>query len=198
MESNPTHKEAVMTPLFILGQILGLCAMALIVISFQCKKPARLCIIQVCACLFFVLHYLFLGLNGDAAAYAGMTQNAVGLLFRGVLALSEKKKSLLSPLMLAGLCAISAVVAILTYPGRLIALLPTVANFACIGCMWTKNSNTIRVTQLAIISPFWITYNVFTLSVAGILTECFNLVSIGVYYVRVWRGRSQRRRGRTC
>ena len=187
MKSNPTHKEAVMTPLFILGQILGLCAMALIVISFQCKKPARLCIIQVCACLFFVLHYLFLGLNGDAAAYAGMTQNAVGLLFRGVLALSEKKKSLLSPLVLAGLCALSAVVAILTYPGRLIALLPVVANFACIGCMWTKNSNTIRVTQLAIISPFWITYNVFTLSVAGILTESFNIVSIGIYYLRLYR-----------
>ena len=187
MKSNPTHKEAIMTPLFILGQILGLCAMALIVISFQCKKPARLCIIQVCACLFFVLHYLFLGLNGDAAAYAGMTQNAVGLLFRGVLALSEKKKSLLSPLVLAGLCALSAVVAILTYPGRLIALLPVVANFACIGCMWTKNSNTIRVTQLAIISPFWITYNVFTLSVAGILTESFNLVSIGIYYLRLHR-----------
>ena len=189
MESNSTDKEAVMTPLFILGQILGLCAMALIVISFQCKKPARLCIIQVCACLFFVLHYLFLGLNGDPAAYAGMTQNAVGLLFRGVLALSEKKKSLLSPLVLAGLCAISAVVAILTYPGRLIALLPTVANFACIGCMWTKNSNTIRITQLAVISPFWITYNVFTLSVAGILTESFNLVSIGIYYLRLHRGK---------
>lgn len=187
MKINPTAKEVCMTPLFILGQIWGLCAMALIVISFQCKKPARLCVVQVCACLFFILHYLFLGLNGDDAAYAGMTQNAVGLLFRGVLALSEKKKFLLSPLMLAGLCAVSAVVAILTYPGRLVALLPTVANFACIGCMWTKNSNTIRVTQLAIISPFWIIYNVFTLSVAGILTECFNLVSIGVYYVRVWR-----------
>ena len=63
-----------MTPLFILGQIWGLCAMALIVISFQCKKPARLCIIQVCACLFFVLHYLFLGLNGDPAAYDNLTE----------------------------------------------------------------------------------------------------------------------------
>ena len=187
MKSNSNNKEAVMTTLFILGQIWGFCAMALIVLSFQCKKPARLCIIQVCACLFFVLHYLFLGLNGDAAAYAGMTQNAVGLLFRGVLALSEKKKSLLSPLVLAGLCAVSAVVAILTYPGRLIALLPTVANFACIGCMWTKNSNTIRITQLAIISPFWITYNVSTLSLAGFLTESFNLVSIGIYYLRLSR-----------
>ena len=89
--------------------------------------------------------------------------------------------------MLAGLCAVSAVVAILTYPGRLIALLPTVANFACIGCMWTKNSNTIRITQLAIISPFWITYNVSTLSLAGFLTESFNLVSIGIYYLRLSR-----------
>ena len=187
MKSNSTDKEAVMTPLFILGQIWGLCAMALIILSFQFKAPKWLCIVQVCSCALFILHYLFLGLNGDAAAYAGMTQNAVGLLFRGVLALSEKKKSLLSPMVLAGLCALSAVVAILTYPGRLIALLPTVANFACIGCMWTKNSNTIRVTQLAIISPFWITYNVFTLSVAGILTESFNLVSIGIYYFRLYR-----------
>ncbi len=176
-----------MSPLFILGQIWGLCAMTLIVLSFQCKKPVGLCVIQVCACVFFVLHYLFLGLNGDAAAYAGMTQNAVGLLFRGVLALSEKKKGLLSPLVLAGLCAVSAVVAVLTYPGRLVALLPVVANFACIGCMWTKNSNTIRVTQLAVISPFWIIYNVTTLSIAGILTETFNVVSIGVFYMRLRR-----------
>ena len=176
-----------MTLLFILGQVWGLIAMALIVLSFQFKAPKWLCIVQVCSCAMFVLHYLFLGLNGDTAAYSGMAQNAVGLLFRVVLTLSEKRKALLSPLVLASLCAVAAVVAVLTYPGRLIALLPVVGNFACIGCMWTKNSNVIRATQLAVISPFWLTYNVFTLSVAGILTECFNLVSIGVYYVRVWK-----------
>ena len=187
MKSNSTDKEAVMTPLFILGQIWGLCAMALIILSFQFKAPKWLCIVQVCSCALFILHYLFLGLNGDAAAYSGMAQNAVGLLFRLVLTLSEKKKALLSPLVMAGLCAAAAVVAVLTYPGRLIALLPVVANFACIGCMWTKNSNVIRATQLAVISPFWLIYGVFTLSVAGILTESFNLVSIGIYYLRLHR-----------
>jgi hypothetical protein len=50
-----------------------------------------------------------------------------------------------------------------------------------------QNSNTIRITQLAIISPFWITYNVSTLSLAGFLTESFNLVSIGIYYLRLSR-----------
>ena len=187
MKLNTTQKEFTMTLLFILGQVWGLIAMALIVLSFQFKAPKWLCIVQVCSCAMFVLHYLFLGLNGDTAAYSGMAQNAVGLLFRVVLTLSEKRKALLSPLVLASLCAVAAVVAVLTYPDRLIALLPVVGNFACIGCMWTKNSNVIRATQLAVISPFWLTYNVFTLSVAGILTECFNLVSIGVYYVRVWK-----------
>ena len=187
MKFDTIQKEITMTLLFILGQVWGLIAMALIVLSFQFKAPKWLCIVQVCSCAMFVLHYLFLGLNGDTAAYSGMAQNAVGLLFRVVLTLSEKRKALLSPLVLASLCAVAAVVAVLTYPDRLIALLPVVGNFACIGCMWTKNSNVIRATQLAVISPFWLTYNVFTLSVAGILTECFNLVSIGVYYVRVWK-----------
>ena len=91
-----------MSPLFILGQIWGLCAMALIILSFQFKAPKWLCIVQVCSCALFILHYLFLGLNGDAAAYSGMAQNAVGLLFRLVLTLSEKKKALLSPLVMAG------------------------------------------------------------------------------------------------
>jgi hypothetical protein len=176
-----------MNPLNLIGQLWGLIAMALIVVSFQCKKPQRLFIVQVCACCMFILHYLFLGMGGDTAAYAGMTQNMVGLLFRSILALSEKRKALLSPLMLTSMGALAAVVAVLSYPGRLIALLPVVANYACMGCMWTKNSNTIRATQLAVISPFWLIYNVVTGSIAGILTETFNVVSIGVYYIRMWR-----------
>lgn len=182
-----------MSPLFLLGQLLGLCAMTLIVLSFQCKNTNRLFAVQVCACLFFVLHYLFLGLNGDAAAYSGMAQNAVGLLFRGVLFLSDKRKALLSPMVMAGLCAIAAVVAVLTYPDRLIALLPVIANFACIGCMWTKNPHIIRATQLICITPFWLIYNAVTLSVAGILTESFNAVSIGIYYLRMYRERKAAR-----
>lgn len=180
-----------MSPLFLIGQLLGLCAMALIVLSFQYKKPSLLCFFQFCACIFFVLHYLCLGLNGDPNAYAGMTQNIVGLLFRGVLVLAEKRRSLLSPLVLSGLCAFSAVVAILTYPGRLISLLPTVANFICMGGMWTRNANTVRIIQLTVISPFWILYNVSALSLAGVLTESFNLVSIGIYYIRMYHNKKK-------
>lgn len=120
-----------------------------------------------------------------------MAQNAVGLLFRVVLYLSNKRKALLSPMVMAGLCAVAAVVAVLTYPDRLIALLPVVANFASLGCMWTKKPNVIRATQLACITPLWLIYNAVTLSVAGILTESFNAVSIGIYYLRMYRERKK-------
>ena len=183
-----------MNPLTILGQIWGVIAMLLIVLSFQFKDAKRLFILQVCSCLFFTLHYLFLGLGGDNAAYSGMAQNIVGLLFRAVLALSDKRKWLLSPLVMAGLCALAAVVAVLTYPDQLIALLPVVANFACIGCMWTQKTDVIRLVQATVISPLWLTYNIFTFSIAGILTESFNLVSIGIYYLRTWRGKKKEKR----
>ncbi|MBQ9150773.1 MAG: YgjV family protein [Clostridia bacterium] len=176
-----------MNYLTIIGQLWGACAMVLIVISFQFKDSKRLFLLQVCSCTLFTLHYLFLGLGGDTAAYSGMAQNAVGLLFRFVLTLSDKYKSLLSPMVLSGLCTVTAVVAVLTYPDRLIALLPVIANYACIGCMWTRKTDVIRVTQLAVISPCWLIYNCTAASVAGILTESFNILSIGVYYLRAWR-----------
>ena len=53
--------------------------------------------------------------------------------------------------------------------------------------MWTKRSDEIHLTQPVIISPFWLIYNIVTFSVAGILTESFNHISIGVYYLRMWR-----------
>lgn len=184
-------KEETMNPLTILGQIWGVIAMILIVLSFQFKDAKRLFLIQVCSCLLFTLHYLFLGLGGDSAAYSGMAQNIVGLLFRVSLSLSDKRKWLMSPLVMAGLCALAAVVAVLTYPGRLIALLPVIANFACIGCMWTKKTDVMRLTQVSVISPLWLIYNIVTFSIPGILTESFNLVSIGIYYLRTWRGKKR-------
>ena len=181
--------------LTLIGQILGFVAMALIVFSFQCKKPQGLFIVQIGSCCMFILSYLFLGIGGDSNAYSGMAQNAVGLLFRGALALSNKHQKLLSPLVLAMMGALGALVAVFSYPyddvvgilDRIMPLLPVVANFACMGCMWTKNSNTIRIVQLVIISPFWLIYTASLAAWAGILTEVFNISSIGVYYFRMWR-----------
>ena len=186
--------------LSLIGQIFGFFAMALIVLSFQCKKPQGLFIVQIASCCMFILNYLFLGLGGDTAAYSGMAQNAVGLLFRGALALSATHKKLLSPIVLSAMGALGAIVAVLTYNpvgttlfAQIMPLLPVVANFACMGCMWTKDSNIIRATQLIVISPLWLIYaaTLSPVSIAGICAEVFNLSSIGVYYFRMWRAKKK-------
>ena len=149
-----------MNTLTIIGQILGFVAMALIVWSFQFKDYKKLFLLQVGSCFFFVLHYLFLGLGGDPAAYSGMAQNFVGLLFRAVLLLGEKHKKI------------------------------------CVGSLWTRDSNVIRLCQLIAVSPSWLLFNVFTFSIPGILLESFNIISIIIYYIRMRiRGKSESGKG---
>jgi hypothetical protein len=52
--------------------------------------------------------------------------------------------------------------------------------------MWTRNGKTIRVSQLAVVSPLWLLYDLLipTPSLGGILCEVFNIVSVIVSFVR--------------
>ena len=52
--------------------------------------------------------------------------------------------------------------------------------------MWTRNGKTIRVAQLAVVSPFWLLYDALipTPSIGGILCEVFNMISVVVSFIR--------------
>ena len=180
-----------MDPLTLTGQILGFVAMALIVLSFQFKDNKKLFIIQVGSCVFFVLHFLFLGLGGDASAYSGMAQNVLGLIFRVIVLASSRYPKLKNPVAMSLIAAAMAIVAAVTYTGNIAELLPVVGNFVCLGGIWTGNANIIRITQLAGVSPCWLTYDIILFSISGILVETFNIASIVIYYIR--RAVSKRR-----
>lgn len=174
-----------MSTLSIIGQIVGIFAAAILIFSFQFKDNKKLFIMQICSCTLFTTHYMLLGLGGDPIAFSGMAQNFGGLLFRVALLLSEKYKKLSSPIVLSALCAYCAVTAVLTYtPGNVVSLLPMVGNIIGLGAMWVKKPNVIRISQLTFMSPCWLVYNIFTFSISGIITESFNIISIGVYYLR--------------
>ena len=178
-----------MNPLQIAGQLVGVLAAAVMIVSFQFKDTKKLFILQVCSTLLFTTHYALLGFGGDSGAFAGMAQNFAGVAFRVVILLSEKFKKLKSPIALTVLCAYSAVAATLMYNGQITTLLPTVANIICMGIYWSENKNVIRLGQLVIVSPGWLAYNIFTMSFSGIFTESFNIISIIVYYIRMKAGK---------
>ena len=174
-----------MNPLTITGQVMGFIAMALIVLSFQFKESRKLFLMQVGSCLFFTLHFLFLGLGGDSSAYSGMAQNVLGLVFRVIILAGTKYPKIKNPVTMSLIAAAMAIVAVLTYTGNFIELLPVLGNFVCLGSQWTCDPNTIRICQLFCVSPCWLTYDAVLFSISGILVETFNIISIIVYYIRM-------------
>ena len=48
----------------------------------------------------------------------------------------------------------------------------------------SQHEHYIRIGQFALISPGWIWYNALNGSIPGVLTECLNMVSVVIYYLR--------------
>ena len=174
-----------MNTITIIGQVVGFAAAAILILSFQFKENKTLFTAQVIATSLFTAHYMLLGIGGDQSAFSGMAQNFGGLLLRVVLLLSEKWEKLRSPVALSLICAYSAVTSVLTYnAANPLCILPMVGNLILAGAMFTNKPNAIRLGQLSVTSPCWLIYNISVFSISGILTESFNIVSIGIYYIR--------------
>ena len=173
-----------MNALTLTGQIVSFVAAAVMILSFQFKENKKLFIFQVISTTLFSLHYMFLALGGNANAFSGMAQNIGGLFIRIIMLMQLRFKWAKSPITMSVLCTYCAVMAALTYTGEIICLLPTVGNIVLIGAMWTNDRDKIRIGQFCVTTPSWLIYNIAAMSISGILTESFNLVSIGIYYIR--------------
>ena len=165
-----------MEPFEIFAQALGFIGAGLYVFSFQIRDVKKLFITQVIAAVFFTVHFVLLG------AYTGAVQNSLAIL-RGILLLLRDKKWAKSKFTLAGLIACYVVSGIAMYSGVL-SLLPVIAMIVSTIAMWTGDGFKIRVTQLAVTSPCWLIYNISVTSLAGILTESFNIVSVIISFIR--------------
>ena len=64
------------------------------------------------------------------------------------------------------------------------SIIALVAQLIGTFAMWSQNGKTIRVLQLAAVSPLWLIHNVFVFSIGGIICEVFNLGSIIVSIIR--------------
>ena len=167
---------AYMSPFEIFAQALGFVGAAIYVFSFQIRNVKKLFLMQALGAVFFTVHFLLLG------AHTGALQNSLSIL-RGIILLFRDRKWAKSRFTLAGLIILFIISGIVTYSGPL-GLLPMVAMIVSTLAMWTGDGFKIRVTQLAATSPCWLIYNISVMSVSGILTESFNIISVIVSFIR--------------
>ena len=158
----------------VVTQAIGIIAMSMNIFSFQCKKTRNFYVMQGIGGLLFSLNYIMLGM------YTGAVTNIINILRSVVMSGGKKSRKWYFLLLVMG--AYVAATAF-TYDGWL-SLILLVAQLTGVLTMWTDNGTIIRTGQFFVVSPIWLTYNIYAKSIGGIICEVFTFCSIIVYVLR--------------
>lgn len=160
---------------FIVGQVLGFVAVALAILSYQMKTQRRLLFLKLGNAVVNAVHYLFIG------AISGMALNLVSpvkyfvYLKRNSKGSNDKAIPILFTL-------ITSVVGIITWT-------EWYSVFVFFGmvihafCMAFSDPQKVRISLL-FTSPMVIVYNVFAMSISGVVYETVAILSAAIGIVR--------------
>jgi hypothetical protein len=167
------------------AQIIGIVAMTLTCVSFQCKEKRNVLLFQLCGSAFFTINFYLLG------AFSGALLNAIGI-FRAIVFINEKTFRSKHPAWLVVFCFIffSSYLSVFALFGKplitkniIVEFLPVIAMIASTISFRYSDAKTVRFYGL-ISSPLWLTYNIICFSVGAIICEVLNLFSIVIGILR--------------
>ncbi len=174
-----------MEPIEIIGQIIGLFAMAFNILSYQCKKQKTVIVVQLTGAALFATNYLMLG------ATIGGILNLIAA-FRAIIFINKDKFHADHILWFIGFVASFIAVYILNFTvfGReptlfnfMIEVLPVVGMIALTVGFRLKDAAGIRKCGL-ISAPSWLIYNVVVGSWGATICEILTLISIILGMIR--------------
>ncbi|MBO5046905.1 MAG: YgjV family protein [Clostridia bacterium] len=164
----------------ILAQIIGIFGMLAAMISYQCKTNRNYFIFQGLSGLFFSIQFIMIG------AWAGLVFNAYNIV-RALIYQSKIARSVYTVVGLEVLVLGATLLSVFAFKEAWwLVLFTFIAQATGTFAMWTRNGKTIRISQLAVVSPFWLLYDALipTPSIGGILCEVFNMASVIVSFIR--------------
>ncbi len=168
---------------YILIQLIGFCAMAFGILSFQAKRRNTILLMQMTASILWAVQYLLLG------AYTGVALNLVSI-FRNLFFTKKGKSRLVdSRLFPIAVMTVFFIAGIATYDGA-ISLFPTAAMMISTIALYITEERSIRLLSL-LVSPLWLIYNIKTGALAGAICETITLISIIVALIRYRKVKSQ-------
>lgn len=165
----------------IIGQIFGIAGMLMTIFSMQCRSNQNFFRCQTAGGVLFMISFMLLG------AWSGAIMNVFGIL-RPELFRREKiaASKWTLPGLLIFLLMLSLLLIFVWKENPFLVLLVFIAQGAGTCAMATQNGKLIRLGQLYIVSPLWLTYNILVPipSIGGIITETFNIISVLVALFR--------------
>lgn len=156
--------------MYIFIQIIGFIAFIISLIAYQREKKRDILICMVLSNVVNLIHYFLLG------AYSGCITKLIAILRDSFIVLKEKNKKLSNILFLIIFILVYICVSIYTFT-NILSLFPLIAAIIYIIPTWFGNSKTVKITAL-ICYLLWLTYNIYVLSIAGIIANVVSIISI--------------------
>ena len=166
--------------LYIFGQVLGVVAIGLGVLSYQMKTRKGLVVVQLLTTITFVIHYFLIG------AWSGMALNAVSTV-RNLIFLWIEKKGGSSKKWSYVFAVIMGFVGIATWQAWHSVFMVAALVINCIGMGYTNPQSTRK--SILITSPMALIYNCFVWSVGGAIFEAMSIISAAL---GIWRNRKEK------
>lgn len=166
---------------YILSQVFIIINYALLAISYYCKDRKTVLVISFMAVIANGLSYVFLN------AYSGLAMCILALI-RNIIFLIDEKKNGKSDkiykkdiIILVILYTIAIISAIFTYEGVL-SLLSVVGTMLYTYSVWQKKTIIYKFMGIPV-GISWIIYNIYIMSIFGIILESILLVSSTIGYI---------------
>ncbi len=181
-------------PQFIIAQIIGVGAASFSALSFQGKSSKSVVTMQFIGNALWVLHYLLLG------GIMGVVMNLISGVRSFIYSLKEKYVWAESKALPFVFVALAAVCYILTFtiggaefafPKALFEIMPVMALVTSTFVFNMKDVSKVRKLSAIFTSPFWMAYNIFTISIPGMICEGFAIISIIIAILRFDRKKEE-------
>lgn len=155
--------------LYILAQIIGFIAFFVSLIAYHRKDKKNILINMITANIINLFHYLLLG------AYSGCITKLLAIFRDCFIILKKNCNNFLNYFYLIFFIILYIIASIFTFNG-ILSILPLLA--ALIYTIFIWNGNELRLKKVAFICYFiWLIYNIFVMSISGIVSNVISIVS---------------------
>ena len=155
--------------IYIVAQIIGFIAFTVSLIAYHRKEKKNILSNMLLSNILNLIHYLLLG------AFSGCITKLLAIVRDYFIIFKEKHSKFSNKVYLMLFILLYIIAAVFTYNG-ILSILPLIAAIIYIIFIW--NGNEVIIKKTAFFCNFlWLIYNVFVLSIAGIISNIISLLS---------------------
>ena len=170
-----------LTVTYVLSQVFTILMYALLGLTYYAKDRKKVLILSFISVIANGIAYVFL------SAWSGLAMCILALIRNIIFLVDEKKNgkrdkiNKFDIIILIILCFISIISAILTYEGFL-SLLSIFATMLYTVSVWQKKTNIYKLLGIPV-GILWILYNIYIMSIFGIILESILLICSSTGYI---------------